>query len=362
MLLILFFTAFTLAAILPTTHNFEGQLIVQEMSFIYAGDNSNKLFLNSIRHLNQISASGIQTMTLTGKFESKSYPQLNKLNTLTIELPKETSKWSLSPVNPQESSQIDLLELRLQPDTTVKRLSYNSYTNVNQLSLSLQPSVNQAEKTPANLLQLALGDKPLKLQLEDYRLPKLKTSLNNPNPFELEVIFKPDIQQLRLLLSQTTDLFIDLPDPKKTEPSQWLRGNLEVKDVQFYQIEQTGIDVKDELSNSTILEGKLRMAGQERNIEQNQFLITEEPGVKLLRNIQLHPQSPQGLEVRISGQTNRLQIGLDSRFPVATIQASWLDGILPRDAIIALISFSAAPFSYLLYWLVEQSVKSNQKS
>lgn len=360
-LLILFFAALTLAAILPATHNFEGQLIVREMTFTYAGNNSNKLFLNYIRRINQISASGIQTMTLTGKFESKYYPQINKLNTLEIELPNEKSKWSISPVNPQETSQIELLELRLQPDTTVKYLRYNSYNKVNQLSLLLQPSVNQPEKNRANLLQLALGDKPLKLRLQDYRLPKLKLQ-TNPNPFELEVIFKPDIQELRLPLTQTSDLSIDLPDPRKTESSQWLRGNLEVKDVQFYRVEQTGVDVNDELSNSTILAGKLRMAGQERNIEPNQFLITEEPGVKLLRNIQIHPQSPaspQGLEVRISGQTNRLQVGLDSRFPVATIQASWLDKILPRDVIIALISFSAACFSYLVYWLVDRAGKSN---
>ena len=358
-LLILFFTGITLAGILPATHNFEGQLTVQEMNFTYAGDNSNKLFLNSIRRVNQVSVGGIQTLTLTGNFTSKTYPQLNKLNALTIQLPNETSKWIISPANPQETSQIELMELRLQPNTDVQNLIYNSYryknAKINRLSLLLQPP--ETARKICNSLQLDLGNKPLKLQLEDYRLPQLKLPRNSR---ELEIIFKPDIPEIRLPLRQRTDLSIDLPDPTQTESSQWLRGDLEVKDVKFYRNEQTGVDVNDELSNSTIIAGKIRMAGQERNIESNQFLIVENPGVKLIRNIQIKSEANPGLEVRISGQTNRLEIGLDSRFPVVTLQASWLDKILPRDAIIALISFSAASFSYLLYWLVDRSAKSNQ--
>jgi len=78
--------------------------------------------------------------------------------------------------------------------------------------------------------------------------------------------------------------------------------------------------------------------------------------------IDLAPSSDpktSGIKVRFAGQTKSLQIGLDPKFPVTKIQASWLDGILPRDAIIALISFSAASFSYLLYWLVERASKNN---
>ncbi|MCL1468298.1 hypothetical protein [Argonema galeatum] len=364
-LLILLFTVILLLAIFPVTHNFEGQLIVQEMNFTYVGNNSNKLFLNSIRGINQISVRGTQTLTLTGKFASKTYPQLNKLNKLTIELPNEKSNLSISPANPQKTSQIEM-ELRLQPNTTVKGLNYNSYDDkkhkvkVNYLSLSLQ---TETEKTAANLLQMQLGDQFLKLQLEDYRLPNLKLPTNSNNSdSELEVIFKPDIQEIGLHLPQTTDLLIDLPEPTTREYSQWFRGDLAVKNVQFYQIEKTGVDVKDDLFNSTILAGQIRMAGQEHKIEKNQFLITEEPGVKLLRNIQINPESPQGLEVRIAGETKRLQIGLDARFPVVTIQATLLDKFLARDTIIALISFSAASFSYVLYWLLEQWAKSNQKS
>jgi len=357
--LTLFFAGLTLAAILPATQNFEGQLTVQEFSFTYTGEEQNKLFLNGIRGIKEITVGGNQTLTLIGKFENKFYPQLSQLNTLQIELPEEASKLTIIPANPQELSQIELTELRLQKNTTVKGLNYNSYkyktSQINRLSFSLQ----QENAPRHNSLQLELGNNPLKLRLENYRFAKLKLPSNAQ---ELELTFQPAISQLKLPLPQNTDLSIDLPDTTKTESSQWIRGNLQVENVKFYRFDKTGIDVKDELFNSTILEGKIRMAGQERTIEKNQFLTVEKPGIKLLRNIQLHPQPSPGLEVRISGQSKRIEVGLDTRFPVSIIQASWLDGILPRDAIIALISFCAASFSYLLYWLIEQASKSKLKS
>ncbi|MEH1768143.1 MAG: hypothetical protein V7L27_26120 [Nostoc sp.] len=41
-------TIITFAAIVPGTHTFEGNIIAQEMSFIYNGEQS-KLFLQDIR-------------------------------------------------------------------------------------------------------------------------------------------------------------------------------------------------------------------------------------------------------------------------------------------------------------------------
>jgi hypothetical protein len=63
-------------------------------------------------------------------------------------------------------------------------------------------------------------------------------------------------------------------------------------------------------------------------------------------------------EVRISGKSKLIQIGLDREFPVSRIQASLLDGVLPRDAIIALSSFCAASFTYLLSFIINDISKS----
>jgi hypothetical protein len=70
-------------ALVPGTHIFEGNLVVEEMSFIYNGQQP-KLFLQSIRHLKSLETEGIQTLNLTGKFETQAFPQLNKIKSLKI--------------------------------------------------------------------------------------------------------------------------------------------------------------------------------------------------------------------------------------------------------------------------------------
>ncbi|MBN3909745.1 MAG: hypothetical protein HWQ35_25375 [Nostoc sp. NMS1] len=67
------------------------------------------------------------------------------------------------------------------------------------------------------------------------------------------------------------------------------------------------------------------------------------------------------MEARFSGKTKEIQIGLDQNFPVFQIQGSWLDGVLPRDAIIALFSFGAATVANLLSWLFSNASKSASK-
>ena len=72
--------------------------------------------------------------------------------------------------------------------------------------------------------------------------------------------------------------------------------------------------------------------------------------IQLIRNLQIISDK-KGIEARFSGKTKQIQIGLDQDFPVSSIQGSWLDGVLPRDAIIALFSFGAATVANLLSWL-----------
>lgn len=102
------------------------------------------------------------------------------------------------------------------------------------------------------------------------------------------------------------------------------------------------------------------MVEQEREIKDNQFLMGENSGIPL--NIErishLQIAHNKGLEVRVSGTTQQIKIGLDKDFPVSSIQGSLLDGVLPRDAIIALFSFGAATITYLLSVLIDNASKS----
>ncbi|QKQ77883.1 hypothetical protein FBB35_20465 [Nostoc sp. TCL240-02] len=67
------------------------------------------------------------------------------------------------------------------------------------------------------------------------------------------------------------------------------------------------------------------------------------------------------MEARFSGKTKKIQIGLDPDFPVSQMQGSWLDGVLPRDAIIALFSFGAATIPNLVSWLFSNTSKLGPK-
>ncbi|BAY79564.1 hypothetical protein NIES25_60490 (plasmid) [Nostoc linckia NIES-25] len=105
------------------------------------------------------------------------------------------------------------------------------------------------------------------------------------------------------------------------------------------------------------------MAEQEREIKENQFLMGEDAKASLniqeIRHLGIVPQ--KGIEARFSGKTKEIQIGLDPDFPVSRISGSWLDGVLPRDAIIALFSFGAATVANLLSWLFSNGSNSGTK-
>jgi hypothetical protein len=355
LILLLIFGAMIFAAILPSAHIFEGNLIVGEMSFTY-NEQEAKPFLQSIRQITNLESEGIQTLTLTGKFKSESLPQLNQLNNLQIELNSSRSKLIIAPANSKESSEIDLSELRLQPNTTVARLSYDYYNKI--LNFFLQP-----HPTPEpNNLKLYLGEQQLKITLEGYKLTgiNLANSPENQTPIEFNLI--PDIKQLNLELTQNNKIYITTFGYPQDESEQWFRGKIATKNVQFQRVDSNG-DPSDNLDVSTIIEGEIRMVEQERKIKQNQFLMGGKPNIPLnierIRHLRIHPK--KGLEVRIGGKTKQIKIGLDKDFPVSSIQGSWLDGVLPRDAIIALFSFGAATITYLLSVLIDNASKSISK-
>jgi hypothetical protein len=362
-LLLLIFGILSLLAIIPSTHLFEGNLIVEEMSFIYNGDQP-KLFLNGIDDITNIESEGIQTLSFTGTFQSQTHPELNHLNKpLKIELTNRKSKWIIQELeNSKNSSQIELTELRLQPHTKVAGLSYDAQRN--QLALSLQP--NQSQKNQPNTLELYLGEKPLKVILEGYKLPNLKLNkLNNHenNGQILEFTLIPDNPQFKLEIEKNNTINITTPTPPKDDSEQWFRGKIDTQNVQFQRLDRTGIDINDDLAISTIMEGKIRMIEQEKEIKKNQFLMGEKPDLPL--NIQriryLQIADKKGIEVGVSGKTKQIKIGLDKEFPVSIIQGSPLDGVLPRDAIVALFSFGAGTVTSLLTFVIENALQSSSE-
>ncbi|MCC5654240.1 hypothetical protein LC609_31585 [Nostoc sp. XA013] len=98
-----FLTLVTLAAIAPGTHTFEGNIISQEMSFIYNGQQP-KRFIENISGIKQLESEGIQILTFTGKFESE-FSQLNQSKSLKIQLKDRESKWIIAAANSEGTSE-----------------------------------------------------------------------------------------------------------------------------------------------------------------------------------------------------------------------------------------------------------------
>jgi hypothetical protein len=334
------------AAFVPATHVFEGELTVGEMSFTHTGTEPHTLFLNSIRNLKRVEIAGSQQLTLTGNFESQSNPSLNQLNKLEILLPNQTSKWIFEPAKP-EQSQLELAELRLQPAAKIAKLSYNIYSN--QLALSVRADQSRAgESQQPNFLKLSLGKQPLKVTIEDYRLPG-QALKDSKIPNQLEFILTPTATEVKVPVRESASLSLSLPDPKEVNSEEWLRGDLAVKDVRFYRNDERGI-VKDGLPDSSIIKGKIRMAGRELPIEASQFLMAGKPGIQRLGNLQIHTRKPQGLSVHISGESDSIQIGTDPNFPESGIQGKLLNRYLSREAVTVLLVFCAG-CAAVLYWL-----------
>ena len=345
--LLLVLCMITIAAIAPGNHTFEGNLIFKEMSFTY-NDNQPKLFLGNIKNIKELETEGKQILTFTGSFQSQSLPEINKLNSLEIQLTDRESKIIITPTNSQTESEISLKELRLQPQTRIARLNYDFYRQ--QLAFSLLPN---SQNNP-NPLEIYLGEQPIKVIIEGYKIPSLNLPKLQDDQAQLEFIVNPNNKEFTFKIQENTNIYLTLSKPPKYESEQWFRGKIKTKDVTFTHVDKNGGNLRDDLEISTIVEGKIRMAEQDREIKENQFLMgkdTNKPlNIQLIRNLQIISDK-KGIEARFSGKTKQIQIGLDQDFPVSSIQGSWLDGVLPRDAIIALFSFGAATVANLLSWL-----------
>jgi hypothetical protein len=354
LLFLLFFGSIAISVLIHVPHQFEASLIVKELSF--STQKQNQLLLNSLYEIPELAIRGPQTLTLQGQFANENIPQLDRIDTLTIELNNPQSLWKIAPSDRNTPSEIEILELRLNHLTTVEGLNYNPFNN-NKLAFSLQPINPNESSDRANAIALYLGSQPLTLTLEGYELKNLKLP-SEINPSEpLELIFIPDLPEIKLDLPETVFFSINLPNLEQVDLTNWFWGNLAVKDTQFYTLERTGSQIADELYRSTIIEGKIRMAQQELTLEPQQFFLIDPPGIEKIRAIQIQDK---GLEVRVSGTTHQIKVGLDPDFPISTIQSNWIARHFPREIVIAIISFSTGMTASLLTWLVQNLFKTPQ--
>ncbi len=159
-------------------------------------------------------------------------------------------------------------------------------------------------------LNLRLAKQTYILNLEQINIPELNITSDQNSYQALELKYIPQSQEPQLNILSPTQIRINLPKKttskpdEETENHQWFYEDFDVKDVDFYRFQQSS-NVRDEIQNSTIISGKLRMHRQDLNLEKNQFLIVadDKPGIRKLRYLSINPQQPPSLTTFISGKS-----------------------------------------------------------
>jgi hypothetical protein len=337
-------------AILPVSQPFEGNLLVD--SFSFTNQKTNQLLLKNVRQIQEISLAGKQTLNLSGTITNSTHPELNQIQELQIELPQENSQITITPKN-----NFTLEEIRLQEKDRITDLKYASYDN--RLEFKLTPS-----NTPRSPI-FRINASSIQISLSDYQLKNIK--LKNP-----EIPLKFTLETTQFELTPQFPIAVNFTLPSK-EQANIFWGSINVEKVKFEQLIQPGDNVNDEIKDSTILSGDIRMANQDLTLEEDQFLIIHPPGIQTLSRIQIIRPDPdrklelktsgnnlkladpaQGLNVTISGKTTQVQAGLNEKLPIAQIQGSWLSQHLSRDGVVAIISFCASLVVSLIAWLFKK--------
>lgn len=338
----------------PAKTIFEGNLIVEEVSFTYNGE-GDRLFLNAIRNLKKIELEGKQNLILIGQFEGQDNPEFANTEILEINLNYPDSKLIIEPINLDDSSSLGLEKLYLPSQSNINNLTYD--VRGNQLNFTLetqkQPELEE-EREPAieSPLQLSLSETPLKITIEGYQFLALENPSEEYNI--IEFIWTPLTSELDLLLPALAKFSITLPDLKQTNFSEWFWGKLAVIDVRFFRTLETE-NVPEKLQISTILKGIIHSLDRELELKANQFLLfRENQGIDRFPHIKIHPEDPPGLEIRIHGTASQIAAGLDRDLPVREIKTSILKKWFPSDIINVLLTVCAVAIGYLVPWLFTQ--------
>ncbi|MFP4220815.1 MAG: hypothetical protein ACLFQ7_08815 [Phormidium sp.] len=347
LLLLLGSVSFILLFLVPVPVTFEANIISRNLSFRTPIDRDQRL-LNSMRSLPRLEFEGEQTVRLLGEFNSEDIAEpLDEMNPIDIDFPYPDSKLILEDTDSSESS-LELRSLRLPPQTQVDEFAYDPQRH--QLSFRLTPT--DGKPIP---VELSLGATPLQLNLEGFESPQLspqdpETAASTYNIQEFT--WSPYITELNLEFKGETKIYIDLPDLETTDYQEWFWGQLQVEDVKFTQVVKAE-DVSDELRRSTILEGQVNFLTDSLPLESEQFLILPQPetAIKRLHRIELHPDSPAGLRVRLQGRATKVAVGLDPNFPVRRLRSNFWERRLSRELITILLTACSVMIGYLIPWL-----------
>lgn len=351
---LLVFSTVLLLALVPGQSRFETQVVATQLSFIthFPSEEPRRRFLDSIRNLEALSLQGsyLDPITLTGQFTSES---LGTLSELSLEMPYEYSLLRLQPVVEADAtvpSELEVLALQLQDQTTINALRYVPINRRLDLRFTHTEPPNPLA---GSWLELYLGQQPLQLTLEGYRLTLPGQVLEDPDGNQpLTFTFRSEIAELAMPLPQTGALSLSLPSLTNIDTLRWFWGNLPVHHLNFMTEERRGAD---SLQRSTIQSGTVRMGDQEIDIEADQFLLLKEPGIQQIRYFQLIEE--EGIEIRARGATSAAQVGLDPDFPVRGLRSNIIARVFSPDVVVAIVSFSGAMVATLLSWCIDNLFK-----
>lgn len=356
--LLIFFATILLLALVPSPQRIETQIVSTQFSFkTYLSNTSHtsrRRFLDSIRSLGAVSLTGSyeEPLVLTGKLESSI---IGKQSRLEVELPYSHSTLQFKPISDTStttSSQLELLALQLQNQTSIKALGYHPYDRRLELQFSHETPPNPLT---GSFLEINLGTKPLQLILEGYRLPKFGQEDPDGN-HPLILTFQPDVTEIGMALPKIGSLSMLLPPLTNIDTLRWFWGNMPVDQVAFTTEDRRNTD---SIKRSTIQSGKVRLGEQQLEIEEDQFLQFLKPGIQRIRYLKLI--EGKGIEVRAMGKTTLVQVGLDPDFPILKMSSNVIARIFRPNVVVAIISFSGAMVASLLSWFVDNLFEDNSK-
>lgn len=334
---------------LPGNVEFETRLVVNQLSFV--SQDSQRRFLNDVP-FSELIITGQQArpITLPGPFSDAPFQGQDQL---TLELPNPDSQLIIRPRANSDGPppSLTLRELQLQNQTNVRVLSYQ--TNSQRLYLDFDQTTIPDGVDPSQLT-LDLGSQAVEIIVEGYRIPDLNLEDASGNAPQT-IRFTPPGSEWTRPLPLGGSVSIIVTDPKTNDPKDWFWGDLAVESVRFIA-ERTGRRIEDDVVDSSVQEGIVRMLDQELELKPDQFLLVENPGIQKLRNLQILPES--GIEIRAVGRTSQVAVGFDPEFPIDDIQASFWNQLLPPKTVVAVLSFAAALVASLLSWLIDNLFKT----
>jgi len=337
--LLIVFSLILLWGIFPYSQPFEGQLIVNKLSFNSTGPDMQFL---EIENLKKITIVGEQKHILDGKFYSQTYPQLNKLEELEFQLTEKNSQWTLTSSKPKESG-ISTMKLALSANTDINDIKYNPSNN--KISFSLNYKGDNRSKNSGYIRVTPNPRNKIKINLEKYKI--LNSKLYNL-PFldhNSPLVFDYKTTKFQINLPKSVTLYCGVEKANQLI----FRSKMPVKNVKFETLVSNALE--NDLVESTIQSGTVRMAKQNLKLEAEQFINIKEPGISDIRRLKILPD--EGLKVQVSGKTELIQIGLNPNLPVDQIGGNRFEQWFSRDFYIAIVTI----FGLLIVQLISNLSK-----